>query len=176
MKDYIRKYEKELLESVIPFWERHCIDKKYGGYFNFLDRDGSVFDTDKSMWMQWRIVYMFASLAETKYANEFIKYIFSESEIKEIAAEMAQKIITLQQTKDDLKAIKSDYKNQVDGIQAGINLSATKMTSGYEMRSVKCEVVPNYNLKIFKYIRVGTGEVVKEKKMTQNDLQRKIED
>lgn len=70
MKDYILRYEKELLESVIPFWERHCIDEKYGGYFNFLDRDGSVYDTDKSMWMQWRIVYMFATLAETRYANE----------------------------------------------------------------------------------------------------------
>ncbi len=69
MKEYIRKYEKELLESVIPFWER-AVDEEYGGHFNFLDRDGSVYDTDKSMWMQWRIVYMFATLAETRYVNE----------------------------------------------------------------------------------------------------------
>jgi len=70
MKEYIFRYKKELLESVIPFWEQHCIDEKYGGYFNFLERDGSVYDTDKYMWMQWRIVYMFATLAETKYATE----------------------------------------------------------------------------------------------------------
>ena len=54
------RYEKELLENVIPFWENHCEDKVYGGYFTCLDRDGTVYDTEKYMWMQWRIVYMFA--------------------------------------------------------------------------------------------------------------------
>jgi N-acylglucosamine 2-epimerase len=56
------KYKKELLESVLPFWEQNCVDHQEGGYFTFLDRDGSVYDTDKYMWMQWRIVYMFAVL------------------------------------------------------------------------------------------------------------------
>src|SRR3989339_1801301 len=59
------RYEKELLESVIPFWENNCQDIKFGGYFTMLDRDGSVYDTEKYMWMQWRIVYMFATLATT---------------------------------------------------------------------------------------------------------------
>ena len=65
-----QRYEKELVESVIPFWERHCVDSEFGGYYNFLDRNGSVFDTDKYMWMQWRIVYMFATLADTRFAGD----------------------------------------------------------------------------------------------------------
>ncbi|MFX0099846.1 MAG: AGE family epimerase/isomerase [Candidatus Hodarchaeota archaeon] len=69
-KDVISRYERELTGSVIPFWEKHCIDTKHGGFFTFLDRDGSVYDTDKYMWMQWRIVYMFATLAQTRYAGE----------------------------------------------------------------------------------------------------------
>lgn len=64
-----RRYERELVESVIPFWQRHGIDDECGGYFTFLDRDGSVYDTEKFMWMQWRIVYMFAWLATTDYAR-----------------------------------------------------------------------------------------------------------
>jgi len=32
---------------VVPFWENHCLDKENGGYFTFLDRDGSVYDTEK---------------------------------------------------------------------------------------------------------------------------------
>ncbi len=56
----IRRYEDELNTRVIPFWENHCADMEYGGYFTCLDRDGSVYDTEKYMWMQWRIVYMFA--------------------------------------------------------------------------------------------------------------------
>jgi N-acylglucosamine 2-epimerase len=69
-KKTIARYEKELLESVIPFWEKNCIDKEYGAYFTFLDRDGSVYDTEKFMWMQWRIVYMFATLYMTEYKKD----------------------------------------------------------------------------------------------------------
>jgi len=64
-----KRYEDELLTSVIPFWEWHCVDRECGGYFNSLDRDGSVFDTDKHLWMQWRIVYMFATLAASRFAG-----------------------------------------------------------------------------------------------------------
>jgi N-acylglucosamine 2-epimerase len=58
------KYENELLDSVIPFWEKNCVDNQFGGFFTMLDQDGSVYDTEKYMWMQWRIVYMFATFAE----------------------------------------------------------------------------------------------------------------
>ncbi len=69
-KGDILRYEDELVHRVIPFWENHCIDHKYGGYFTSLDRDGSVYDTEKYMWMQWRIVYMFAVFAMSPYRKE----------------------------------------------------------------------------------------------------------
>lgn len=69
LKSYIFRYEKELLGSVVPFWETNCIDRKYGGYFTSLDRDGSVYDSTKYMWMQWRIVYMFAELHLSEYSQ-----------------------------------------------------------------------------------------------------------
>ena len=59
---YIDRYEKELVDNVIPFWQNNCVDKEQGGYFTMLDRDGSVYDTTKYMWMQWRIVYLFSLL------------------------------------------------------------------------------------------------------------------
>ncbi len=55
-------YRRELFDSVIPFWLKHSLDKERGGQFNSLDRDGSVFDTDKSMWLQGRGLWMFAKL------------------------------------------------------------------------------------------------------------------
>jgi len=63
------RYREELLASVIPFWERHAIDAECGGYFTFLDRDGTVYDTEKFLWMQWRIVYMFATLAAEPFGE-----------------------------------------------------------------------------------------------------------
>ncbi|MCY3781538.1 MAG: AGE family epimerase/isomerase [Chloroflexi bacterium] len=55
-------YRRELFESVVPFWLNHSLDHVNGGQFNSLDRDGSVFDTDKSMWLQGRALWMFAKL------------------------------------------------------------------------------------------------------------------
>ena len=68
-EDLVR-YENELANNVIPFWEKNCVDNQFGGYFTMLDRDGSVYDTDKYMWMQWRIVYLFAAFSRTRFAKD----------------------------------------------------------------------------------------------------------
>lgn len=62
MKAIQKRYLNELTGNVIPFWERHSPDHEFGAYFTCLDRDGSVYDTEKFMWMQWRIVWMFSEL------------------------------------------------------------------------------------------------------------------
>ena len=67
---YIEKYENELTNSVVPFWEKYCVDRECGGYFTSLDRDGSVYDSYKYMWMQWRIVYMFAEIYLAGYKKD----------------------------------------------------------------------------------------------------------
>jgi len=56
------KFEQELFENVIPFWEKHSPDPVNGGYFNCLDRDGYVYETTKHVWLQARQVFMFSKL------------------------------------------------------------------------------------------------------------------
>ena len=56
------QYRSELLDKVIPFWLEKSQDKEFGGFFTCLERDGSVFDTDKFIWLQGREVWMFATL------------------------------------------------------------------------------------------------------------------
>ena len=56
------RYRDELLDSVMPFWLEHSQDRECGGYYTCLDRDGSVYDTDKFIWLQGREVWMFAML------------------------------------------------------------------------------------------------------------------
>jgi N-acylglucosamine 2-epimerase len=60
--EYAEQYRQALLDDVIPFWERHSIDRDCGGYFTCLDRDGTVFDTDKFVWLQARQVWTFSTL------------------------------------------------------------------------------------------------------------------
>ncbi|MBK7478839.1 MAG: AGE family epimerase/isomerase [Bacteroidales bacterium] len=64
------KYRSELLENIIPFWEKHSIDRENGGFFTCLDRQGRVYDTDKFIWLQGRQVWMFASLYNHLQKNE----------------------------------------------------------------------------------------------------------
>lgn len=61
-KQLADKYRSELTDSVLPFWIEKSQDKEYGGYFSCLNRDGTVFDTDKFVWLQGREVWMFAML------------------------------------------------------------------------------------------------------------------
>ncbi len=55
-------YRDALFQDVIPFWERHSLDRECGGYFTCLDRAGRVFDTDKFVWLQARQVWTFSML------------------------------------------------------------------------------------------------------------------
>lgn len=49
----------------MPFWLRHGMDREHGGILTALDRDGSVLDTDKSLWFQGRAGWMFGTLYRT---------------------------------------------------------------------------------------------------------------
>lgn len=59
---YAPLYKKELIENVLPFWMKHSIDKDNGGYFTCLNRDGSVYDRDKFIWLQGRQVWCFSTM------------------------------------------------------------------------------------------------------------------
>ena len=62
IKAYHEIYRKELFDYVVPFWLGHSPDREYGGYLTLLERDGTVFDTDKYAWMQGREIWMFSKL------------------------------------------------------------------------------------------------------------------
>lgn len=61
-QEYAKLYMNELMNNVLPFWIKHSPDKEYGGYFTCLNRDGSVFDTDKFLWLQGRQVWCFSTM------------------------------------------------------------------------------------------------------------------
>lgn len=61
-KHYAKKYQDNLLDDVIPFWLKNSIDKEFGGFFTCLNRNGSVFDTDKFAWLQFRQIWCFSML------------------------------------------------------------------------------------------------------------------
>jgi N-acylglucosamine 2-epimerase len=56
-------YREALLENVLPFWMRHGLDHEHGGVLTCLDRDGGLYDSDKSVWFQGRFGWLLATLA-----------------------------------------------------------------------------------------------------------------
>jgi N-acylglucosamine 2-epimerase len=58
-------YHDGLVSDTIPFWLKHGLDRECGGLLTGLDRDGSVIDTDKAIWLQGRAVWTFSTLVST---------------------------------------------------------------------------------------------------------------
>lgn len=69
--DYWQKwheiYKEEFLKNVMPFWMKHGWDRKHGGVYTCLDRDGTLMDTTKSVWFQGRFGWV------TAYAYNHVK-------------------------------------------------------------------------------------------------------
>jgi N-acylglucosamine 2-epimerase len=59
---YASLYKNELINNILPFWMNYSPDHDNGGFFTCLNRDGSVYDTDKFMWLQGRQVWCFSHM------------------------------------------------------------------------------------------------------------------
>lgn len=70
IQKYKQQYHDALFHDVLPFWEKHSIDKKRGGFYTCLLRNGQVYDTDKFIWLQARQVWTFAMLYDEFKKNQ----------------------------------------------------------------------------------------------------------
>ena len=55
-------YRDGLLKDTLPFWINRCIDREHGGFMMSLDQDGTIIDTDKSVWQQGRFSWLLGEL------------------------------------------------------------------------------------------------------------------
>ncbi len=62
-------YRRGLLDSTIPFWCRHGLDRKCGGLLSGLGEDGTLIDSDKAIWLQGRAAWTFAIIYNTIEKN-----------------------------------------------------------------------------------------------------------
>ncbi len=58
-------YHRQLLDDCVQFWFPRCVDTEHGGFLHCLDADGTVVDTDKSVWAQGRMSWMLLTLYNT---------------------------------------------------------------------------------------------------------------
>ena len=64
-QELLKIYRDGLLADTVPFWFPRAVDTEHGGFLHCLDRDGTVLDTDKSVWAQGRMSWMLLALYNT---------------------------------------------------------------------------------------------------------------
>ena len=52
------RYREDLTTDILPFWLEHGLDRKHGGIYTCLDREGKLMDTTKSVWFQGRFAFI----------------------------------------------------------------------------------------------------------------------
>ena len=68
-------YRDGLLDSTLPFWFPRCIDPEQGGFMFSRDREGSLLDSDKAIWLQGRASWLLATLyAEVEPRPEWLQW------------------------------------------------------------------------------------------------------
>lgn len=60
LSGWAASYKKDLINNIMPFWMKNGLDRKHGGVYTCVDRDGTLMDTTKSVWFQGRFGYIAA--------------------------------------------------------------------------------------------------------------------
>ncbi len=65
----LKTWAKSELDSCVNFWLKNGMDEKNKGIYTCLDREGKIYSTDKSVWMQGRCAYTFSYLCSVYGKN-----------------------------------------------------------------------------------------------------------
>lgn len=65
LRRYRDVYRDGLLKDTLPFWFPRSLDREWGGFLTCFGRDGTLLQTDKSVWFQGRFAWMLATLYNT---------------------------------------------------------------------------------------------------------------
>lgn len=100
----------------------------------------------------------------------WVKHIFSEEELMELAQKMARSEAIISEKTDNLKSVTTAIKAEITAEEGVLHSCAERLRSGYEMRTRECDV--NYEKGVVKYVDKETGEILEERPMTQEEQMR----
>jgi len=112
-----------------------------------------------------------SSMVVASPTRETLRVNLTEMEIVEHARAAARANSELLRLEEELKAIKSDYKAQMDKEQAKLNEHSGKVNNGWEMRPVACTIYKNYQDNSIVITRDDTGEIIRERIMSADERQ-----
>lgn len=109
--------------------------------------------------------------------EEYLRYEFSEEELRERSKSLAMNVQRQTQTGEEQKAAQAQFKERLRRFTSEINKLSRDINNGWEMRNIICRVVyhsPTQGVKLI--VREDTGELVREAPMTRSEMQEKLWD
>ncbi len=107
--------------------------------------------------------------------KRFLKYAFTEEEVRELGAKLAKTFSDHSETENRLKSVSTQIKSEITMLEGLMASMAEKIRSGYEHRDIECKKDFNYRLGSVSITRLDTGEIIEERPMEAEEKQRKLE-
>jgi len=111
---------------------------------------------------------------ENKVGTEYLKCVLTNDQVREYGIELARK----NSENESLDAQKKSFDAQIGASIKKVLLDivglSQKIQNGYEFLQVEVEERRDYDDKIIETVRLDTGEVIRTRDMTQDDLQDKL--
>lgn len=111
-----------------------------------------------------------AKVVETK-TREYLKYQFTEEELKSLAMEMAQATLQSNEAEEQKKAAMAGFKDTIEKHQLTARTASRFISNGYEMRQIDCVKVIDYKKDLVTVTRKDTGEEVESRKIKDSERQ-----
>ena len=111
-----------------------------------------------------------------KITKEYLKYQFSEQELKDISKKLAYENKNYDELEDAKKSVTSDFSSKLNSSRANISKLSNNINNGYEYRDIECEIRLNEPADGQKTIvRKDTGEIVRVEDMTEREMQEELD-
>lgn len=107
--------------------------------------------------------------------GEFLRYDFSEDEMRERSKKLALAVQTQVQAQEEQKAAQAQFKERIESCVSQIGRLSRDINMGWEMRTIDCRVdfhTPVVGTK--RITRLDTGELVREIAMLTSELQENL--
>lgn len=100
-----------------------------------------------------------------------LRVFLTEDEKRVLAERMAEKQAELETLEDEKKAITKEYGSKIDLVTGEIRLASNTYRQGWELRDVECSEVWDYPRGTVYVKRLDTGEIIKSRRMSQDEMQ-----
>lgn len=103
-----------------------------------------------------------------------IKYVFTDKEKTELADQLTLRISERDDLEQEKKDVTSTYNAQIKRADSDISTIAAEHRQGYKMKVHPCYEIFNYTEKTVFICRADTNEIVDQRTMTSDELQKDI--